>query len=112
MEKEKTHTPTPLSKYNDHKPSKTDFEIRTFQMIQCDNQNYDNDGKSKSKLKEYNNCEFQSLFTGEGPILHTTSCMPLHISLGVGLKILNVIEGEAIKQRKRLVFWLRKGKSF
>ena len=66
-------------------------------MIQRDNQNYDNDGKSKSKLNEYNNCEFQSLFTGEGPILHATSCMPLHISLGVGLKILNVIEGKAIK---------------
>ena len=97
LEKGKTHTPNPLSKYNDHKPSKTDFEIRTFEMIKRDNQTYDNDGKPKSKLKEYNNCEFQSLFTGEGPILHTTSCMPLHISLGVGLKILNVIEGEAIK---------------
>ena len=66
-------------------------------MIQRDNQNYDNDVKSKSKLKEYDNCEFQFLFTGEGSILHTTSCMLLHISLGVGLKILNVIEGEAIK---------------
>ena len=26
----------------------------------------------------------------------TTSCMPLHISLGVGLRILNVVEEEAI----------------
>ena len=52
FEKGKTHTPTPLSKYNDHKPSKTDFETRTFEIIQRDNQNYDNDGKSKSKLKE------------------------------------------------------------
>ena len=40
---------------------------------------------------------FPTLFEGTSPILCTTSCMTLHICLGVGLNILNIIEEEAIK---------------
>ena len=48
-------------------------------------------------MKEYNNCEYLPLFRVNGLVLHATSCMPLHISLGVELHILNVIEKETIK---------------
>ena len=51
----------------------------------------------KSKMKEYNNCEYLPLFRGNGPLLHTTFCIPLHISLGIELCTLNVIEEETIK---------------
>ena len=49
-----------------------------------------------AKLKDFNNCEFSSLLTGTGPIILKTSCMPLHIAFGLELKILNLIEEEAV----------------
>ena len=48
-------------------------------------------------MKEYNNCEYLPLFRGNGHLLHTTFCIPVHISLGIELCILNVIEEETIK---------------
>ena len=39
---------------------------------------------------------YSSLLRGTGPVILETSCMPLHISLDVGLKVVNVIEEAAI----------------
>ena len=72
------------------------FEMRTFEKLQADYSRYKQSGDPRSKIKEYNNCEFESLFRGTGPIILKTSCMPLHISLGFGLKVLNTIEENAI----------------
>ena len=36
------------------------------------------------------------MFEGTGPVILTTSCMPLHILLGVCHKVLNTIEKAAI----------------
>ena len=54
-------------------------------------------GSSKSKVKEFNNCEAPSLFKGAGSVISTTSCMPLHISLGIGLNNVNILENEAVE---------------
>ena len=92
----KGQTPAPLTKYCNYTPANTQLETRTFEKLKNDNEKYRNDGQPKQKVKDYNNFEFPTLFEGTGPILYTTSCMTLHISLGVGLNILNIIE-EAIK---------------
>ena len=73
LEKGKSHTPIPLEKYNDNLPNKTEFQVRTFEIIESDNVRYNEDGWPKSKMKEYNNCEYLPLFRGNGPVLHTTS---------------------------------------
>ena len=68
--------------------------MRTFEQLIADQERYKESGCPKSKVKEYQNCEFESLLKGAGPIILKTSCMPLHISLGIGLKVLNTIEEE------------------
>ena len=36
------------------------------------------------------------MFKGAGPIILKTLCMPLHISLGIGVKVLNTIEEQTV----------------
>ena len=97
LQKGMTHSPSPLPKYNESTtPSVCNFEKRTFEQLQADHERYRASGDPRTKVKDYHNCELPSLFKGSGPIILTTSCMPLHISLGVGLRILNVVEKEAI----------------
>ena len=50
----------------------------------------------RSKIKEYKDCEFESLFRGNGPTILKTSYTLLHISLGFCLKVLSTIEENAI----------------
>ena len=83
-----THTPYPLLKYKEFTPeTHKKFEMRTFEQLRADQERYRESGCPKSKVKEYHNCEFESLFKGAGPIILKTSCMPLHISLRIGLKV-------------------------
>ena len=78
-------------------PQDIKFESRTFEQLKTDNLSYLESCKSRSKLKDFNNCEFPSLLTGKGLIILKTSCMPLHISsLGLRLKMLNLDEEEAV----------------
>ena len=90
------HSPNPLPKYKESTPSVCNFEKRPFEQLQADHERYRANGDPRTKVKDYHNCELSSLFKGSGPIILTTSCMPLHISLGVGLRTLNVVEEEAI----------------
>ena len=96
LKKGTTHTPFPLSKYEQFTPDTHKFEMRTFEKLQADYSRYKQSGDPRSKIKEYNNCEFESLFRGTGRVILKTSCMPLHISLGFGLKVLHTIEENAI----------------
>ena len=96
LQKGTTHTPFPLPKYEQFMPNTHKFEMRTFEKSQADYSRYKQSGDPRSKIKECNNCEFESLFGGTGPIILETLCMPLHISLGFGLKVLNTIEENAI----------------
>ena len=96
LQKGATHTPSPLPKYKDFVPQNNKFGVRTFEQLRADHLKYKDSGEPRSKVKNFNNCEFSSLFRGTGPVILKTSCMPLHISLGIGLKILNLIENEAV----------------
>ena len=92
----KTHSPHPPFKYKSSVPSKQTFEARTFENLEGDHKRFIDSGKSRSHISNYNNCEFESLFQGTGKVINTVSCMLLHISLGMGLKILNIIEQQTV----------------
>ena len=79
-------TPNPLPKYKDFVPQNNRFGVRTFEQLRADHLKYKDSGEPRSKVKNFNNCEFSSLFRGIGPVILKTSCMPLHISLGIGLR--------------------------
>ena len=81
LSKGATHICNLLSKYKDFLPQGIKFESRTFfGQFKTDDLRYLKSGKSRSKLKDFNKCEFPSLLTGTGPIIFKTSCMPPHIS--------------------------------
>ena len=91
------HTPTPLKKYEGLSSQPKQFQERTFESIYRNNQTFVADGSVKSKVSHYNNCQHSAIFKGKGPILDSVSCMPLHLSLGLGKQAVDLIEREAIK---------------
>jgi len=53
-------------------------------------------GSVKSKANQFHNCESRPIFQADGPVLDSVSCMPLHLSLGLGKQVLDLVENEAI----------------
>lgn len=76
------HTPTPLPKYAVTSPKV--FKARTFTEITSSSQKFQHEGAKKKDVKHFNNCEQEPLYGQAGEVLHKTSCMPLHITLGIG----------------------------
>ena len=74
-------------------PSEDEF-LRSFDRCAAPNEAYRAAGE-RAKAKNFENCEHKPLITG-GKVIDTVSTTPLHISLGIGIHILNVIEKEAI----------------
>ena len=74
-------------------PSEDDF-LRTFLRCKEMNEQYKAAGE-KAKSLNFESCEHAPLLSG-GFVIDTVSTTPLHISLGLGLQFLNVIEAEAI----------------
>ena len=92
-----THTPYPLAKYSNSVPSVITFPVRTFESLTDEAKKFKADGSIKSNVSSYKNCEYEPLFKTNGPVLQHTSCMPVHLNLGIGLQVLNMVEKEAIK---------------
>ena len=87
LQKGATHTPNPLPKYKDFVPQSNRFGVRTFEQLRADHLKYKDSGEPRSKVKNFNNCEFSSLFRGTGPVILKTSCMRLFTShWGLGLR--------------------------
>ena len=60
----------------------------------------------KAEAKNFENCINAPLLSGVGTggkMLDTYSCTPLHVSLGIGLQTLNIIEDTAIKLDKDIL---------
>ena len=91
LKKGGTHTLHPLTKYVEFSPDKMKFEMRTFRAVASWLRKV-----QRKWWSRIHNCEFSSLFRGIGPVILKTSCMPLHISLGVCLKVVNTVEEAAI----------------
>ena len=53
---------------------------------------------NKKSPADFANCEHQPLINGEGEIVNATSVTPLHIPLGLGVKILEAVETLAVEE--------------
>ena len=61
LEKGITYTPNPLLKYKEFTSETHKFKMRTFEQLRADQEIYKESGSPKSKVKEYNDCEVESL---------------------------------------------------
>ena len=79
-----------------HPGTSKHFPQRTFQSICSNNEKFMHGGSVKSKANQFHNCESRPIFQAAGPVLDSVSCMPLHLSLGLGKQVLDLVENEAI----------------
>lgn len=97
LEKGKPHTPWLLQ----HGATASDthtkkFPVRSFESILSDNNRFVKGGSVKSKANQFHNCESLPIYQATGPVIDSVSCMPLHLSLGLGKQALELVESEAI----------------
>lgn len=72
------------------------FPVRSFESILSDNNRFVKGGSVKSKANQFHNCESLPIYQATGPVIDSVSCMPLHLSLGLGKQALELVESEAI----------------
>ena len=106
VQKGKPHGAHILPKYQDATgdsevvpvPISDDFELRTFARCKEQNAAYTDELElgRKPEVKNYENCEHKPLIDGNN-IIDKVSTTPLHISLGIGLQALNILEEEAVQ---------------
>lgn len=97
LEKGKPHTPWLLQQgaTASHTCTKK-FPVRSFESILSDNDRFVKGGSVKSKANQFHNCESTPVYQATGPVIDSVSCMPLHLSLGLGKQALELVESEAI----------------
>ena len=96
------HSPVILPRYQDSDlaQGKT-FPVRDLELIAENAQSFkDNGAKTASS---YFNCEHVPLVNLKGLVIKHTLVAPLHISLGLGLKNLNVAEEIAVTEDKKKI---------
>ena len=57
-----------------------------------DHDNFVKSGVNRTRVKEFNNCEYPSLIELEGDIINSVSVMALYLALGEGTSLLNFVE--------------------
>ena len=60
------------------------------------NEDFVNGCSVKALANQCHNCESKPIFRASGPVIESVSCMPLHLSLGLGKQTLEIVENEAI----------------
>ena len=103
LEKGKPHTPWLLQHgaTTSHTCTKK-FPVRSFESILSDNDRFVKGGSVKSKANQFHNCESIPIYQTTGPVIDSVSCMPLHLSLGLGKQALELVESEAISLDKTI----------
>ena len=87
LKKGEAHEPAPD---NEDDGSNT---LRTLQFINTENERYlEETGGDKNKAKHYHNCIYKPLIGDHGDIIDILSVSPMHISLGLGLQFVNIME--------------------
>ena len=69
--------------------------MRSISCMHPDHRTFIDLKASRDQLCNFNNCEHAPLVSAEASVEDIYSCMPLHISLGLGEHFLNLIEEEA-----------------
>ena len=102
MPKSKPHALHILPKYQDRTnnrskvlPDDDDF-LRTFDGCHAKHAEFVAAGGDKKHAQKFNNCVNAPLIKGQEFTVDTISTSPLHISLGLGLQLLNIVENDAI----------------
>lgn len=72
------------------------FPVRSFESLLSSNEEFVKSGSVKAKANKFQNCESSPIFHAAGPVINSVSCMPLHLSLGLGKQALELVESEAI----------------
>ena len=78
-----------------------DAPAHTLLGIRQDHEQYIASGAPKSKVAEFNNSENLVVIKANGPVVAHFSCIPLHISLGLGMQVLDIIESEDLEHAMR-----------
>ena len=89
------HAPVTLSKYNAHdhrQPEEKTFTSRTVDGMAAMADMYATSGLPKGQVSKFQNCEGKPLISAKGPVIDHVSVMPLHLSLGLGLQLIDVTE--------------------
>jgi len=88
------HAPYILPKYRNISTEGAckDFPKRTLEGMDNQSKKIISSGKTKENVKNFQNCEGTPLLTDKGPVLNHMSVMPLHLSLGLGLQIVNIAD--------------------
>ena len=77
------------------------FSPRSFESMLSDNEDFVDSGSVKAKANQCHNCESKPMFQASGPV-ESVSCMPIHLSLGLGKQALKIVENEAIALDKTI----------
>ena len=73
-------------------------QLRTVEKCIEDNERYIAEtGGDKKLAKHYNNCISPPLIGDTGDVIDQVSTTPLHVSLGIGLKSVNLLEQQALE---------------
>ena len=106
--KGKPHAASVLPKYEQQAGEQREFLrddesfLRTFDGCAKKHAEYVASGRKKENAKDYHNCINAPLLTGPDTTIDKISASPLHISLGLGLQVLNIIENTAINLDKEI----------
>ena len=93
MPKGEPHAPVIFRRYQPAGVAKS-FEDRTVEGMKADNRAFRAAEVRRNQVPLYNNCQFEPLLP-DGKMVELASCMPLHISLGLGLQALTLADAAA-----------------
>ena len=91
------HSPVLFPKYaNGGQISPTSFECRTLDSMSKSASEFQQSCAQKENAKHYKNCEHIPLIPEKDLLIKHVSVMLLHLSLGVGLQFINIVENAAV----------------
>ena len=93
------HAPITLAKYIQFENRVKIFQERALDGIREETTQFKEQGCPRNRLKDFKNCDDLPLLPPEinGLVVDYFSVMPLHISLGLGLQFLDILEEHAVK---------------
>ena len=86
-------SPFPNTMHYDHRQlEEKTFTSRTVDGMAAMADMYATSGLPKGQVSKFQNCEGKPLISAKGPVIDHVSVMPLHLSLGLGLQLIDIAE--------------------
>ena len=91
------HSPVLFQKYTNIGPISPElYENRMLENMSHLAMQFKESGDKKDNAKNYKNCENTHLISAKGTPVSHVSVMPLHLSRGIGLQFINIVENAAV----------------